>query len=70
MPIGMTDKEREAVDLIIRYGSMKEACMRTGIPMNTLNQRMIRLRVKAEKYRLWIKEFERLKLQLPTKYVA
>jgi len=69
MPVGMTDKEREVLELIVKYGSLKQAAVNSGMSMNTLNQRLVRLRIKAEKYRLWIKEFERLKLQLPTRYL-
>jgi hypothetical protein len=65
----MADKEREVLELIIRHGSLKQACINTGISMNVLNQRLVRIRVKAEKTRLWMKEYERLKLQLPTRYL-
>jgi hypothetical protein len=69
MPVGMTDKEREVLELIVKYGSLKQACISEGRSMNTLNQRLVRIRIKAEKYRLWLKEYERLKLQLPTRYL-
>jgi hypothetical protein len=69
MPVGMTEKEREVLELIIKHGSLKQACISEGMSMNTLNQRLVRIRIKAEKTRLWMKEYERLKLQLPTRYL-
>jgi len=70
MTIGMTDKEREAMEAIIKYGTIKDAARELGIPMNTLSQRVSRIKLKAHRYELWLKEFERLKLQLPPKYVG
>jgi hypothetical protein len=69
MPVGMTDAEREVLELIIKYGSLKQACISEGMSMNVLNQRLVRIRIKAEKYRLWMKEYEKLKLQLPVRYL-
>ena len=70
MTIGMTEKEREAMEAIIKYGTIKDAARESGIPMNTLSQRISRIKLKAHRYELWLKEFERLKLQLPPKYVG
>ena len=69
MPVGMTEREKQVLELIVKYGSLKQACISEGMSMNTLSQRLVRLRIKAEKYRLWMKEYERLKLQLPTRYL-
>jgi len=69
MPVGLTEKEREVLELIIRHGSLKQACISEGMSMNVLSQRLVRLRIKAEKHRLWMKEYERLKLQLPVRYL-
>jgi len=69
MPVGLTEKEREVLELIIKYGSLKQACISEGMSMNVLNQRLVRIRIKAEKYRLWMKEYEKLKLQLPVRYL-
>jgi len=66
----MTDLERETMEALIKYHSMKVAAQELGIALNTLSQRVLRIKLKAEKYRLWLREFERYALQLPPKYVG
>jgi len=66
----MTDKEREAMEAIIKYGTAKQAALELGISLNTLSQRLSRIKLKAYRYEMLLKEFERLKLQLPPKYVG
>lgn len=70
MTIGLTDKEREAMEAIIKWNTMKRAAEELGIPLGTLNQRVLRLKMKSYKYRLWIKDFDKLILQFPPKYVG
>lgn len=66
----MTDKEREALEAIVKWKTMKRAAEELGVPLNTLNQRILRIKLKNHKYRFWLKEFEKLEIQLPPKYVG
>lgn len=70
LTIGMTEKEREAMEAIINNVTMTDAARELGMPLNTLSQRIMRIKLKARRYELWLREFERLKLQLPPKYVG
>jgi len=65
----MTDKEREVLELLVKHGSLKVAAAESGISQNTLNQRLVRMRIKESRYRAWLKHLDQFKLQLPTRYL-
>lgn len=70
MAIGMTEKERATLEAVIKHGSITRAAGALRLPISTVSQRVMRMSIKARRYELWTKEFERYKLQMPTKYFA
>lgn len=70
MEVGLSEKDREALEAVIKFNSVKAAAAEMGVSITTLSQRLSRMRLKAHRYEMWLKEFDRLKLQLPPKYVG
>lgn len=62
---GLTQKERELLDTIIRSnGDLNKACEKLDIKADTGRQRLYRLRMRCERARAFIQEYERYRLRI------
>lgn len=61
---GLTEKERELLDAIVRTGNLISACNKLGITEGAGNQRLYRLRQRYGRAQTLINEYNRYKLRI------
>lgn len=61
---GITDKERELLDAIVRTGNLMAACNKLGITKDAGEQRLYRLRRRYGRAQTLINEYNRYKLRI------
>jgi len=67
--LGLSDKERELLEALVVHGSVKSASEAIDVPPSTASQRLLRLKLRYQRAKLLVTEYERYKLRMPIRYL-
>lgn len=69
MEVGVTEKERDLLQLMAKHRTMTEACRELGLKKQTGSQRLRRLKDRYQRARDFCDDYERWRSKLPGRYL-